>query len=174
MTKKKIAFSGGASAAAAGYPVDVAVELEFETQLDFGAVLHCPKAIVEEGFYHRDPFRQWAQKNATAILQAQPDARHREVFVVTNTYSTSDAWVTAWSGKHNTVKMGFKVGIELAGEIGPSGEFVSVSSTEGWNHDVLDASVGRLVVFFSAVKLKYRYLPFGKASVRITSSPSRR
>ena len=75
VTYTKTGLKAGASAAPAGIPADASVLFDYQSSTDFGAILVCPETVVQEGYYHEEPFRKWAIDNAKAILTAQPDAK---------------------------------------------------------------------------------------------------
>lgn len=140
MIYRRTAFSGAADATAAGFPAEVKMVLDFSAKTNFGAILHCARQVTEEGFYHTDPFLQWAKTNAQALISACPDVKRHGVWVVTSTFGTQEADILAWVDKGRTASMGFKLAVPAAGEIGPSGEFVKGGSAGEWNHDALDVS----------------------------------
>lgn len=71
----KPAITAGVSALPAAIPVGASIVLDFQTSSNFGAVLHCPQTVVEEGYFHRNPFLDWAKSNAAAILSSQPEVK---------------------------------------------------------------------------------------------------
>jgi hypothetical protein len=138
VTYTKTGLKAGASSAPAGIPADASVLFDYQSSTDFGAILVCPETVVQEGFYHQEPFRKWAFDNATAILKAKPDAKTNGFWVVTTTDSTTDVWTNAWTSKDTQVSIAFKVDAVSAGEIAPSGEFYRADSASGWNHTLLE------------------------------------
>jgi hypothetical protein len=57
VTAKKLSATLGASGASAGIPAEASVAFEFSTSTDFGALLLCPDKVLQEGYYHEEPFR---------------------------------------------------------------------------------------------------------------------
>lgn len=165
VTFSKTSLKAGASAAPAGIPAHASTLYDYTSSTEFGAILVCPEKVHQEGYYHRDPFKKWAQANAEAILKAQPDAKTDGFWVVTTTFSTTDVWTNAWTSKGTHVSLAFKVDVVGAGEIAPAGEFYRADSASGWNHNKAEGEE-KLVVFFSGLHFKYRWLPFGLISLR--------
>lgn len=123
----------GASAIPAGFPVSVKLVLDFASSSSFSSILHCPKSVTHEGYYHRKAFLKWAENNAQKLLQLVPDVKEHGFWVITDTYSTDDARIITWSGREKHVQMGFDVDVSPAGEIGPSGEFFEGASAGEWH-----------------------------------------
>ena len=86
----KDAIGAGVSALPAGVPVGASIILDYQTSSDFGALLHCPEEVVEDGYFHHDVFSRWAKENAEQILQTQPEVKSKFVWVVTGVWATSD------------------------------------------------------------------------------------
>ncbi|RSL79094.1 hypothetical protein CEP51_007653 [Fusarium floridanum] len=154
-----------ASAIPAGFPASVKLVLDFASSSSFSSILHCPKPVMHEGYYHRKVFLEWAKKNAEKLLQLVPDVKEHGFWIVTDTYSTADVRVITWSDREKHVQMGFDVDVTPAGEIGPSGEFFEGASAGEWHRAEAETDE-KLVVFFAGVRMKYRRLPLGRASVK--------
>lgn len=134
----KVELDMGASGVPAGIPLEASMLVDYQTTTDFGAILVCPSTVVQEGYYHRNPFSQWAQENASAILKAQPDVKTDGFWIVTSTYAAADIWINAWRSKDHHVTIGFKAGAAAVGEIAPSGEFYRADSASGWIHPLVE------------------------------------
>lgn len=136
----KLSGKAAVSAAALGIPASASAMYEFWSVANFGALLICPSKVAQKGYYHRDPFLQWAKTNAEAILKKRPEVKTQGFWVVTTTYSTDDIWVDVWKEKDQRVTLGFKVDVVGAGEIAPSGEFYRGQSASGWTHSTKEVS----------------------------------
>jgi hypothetical protein len=175
---RKLDVSAGASATATGLPIGANVTMGYSTSKGFGAILHCPCVVREEGFYHHDVFVRWAKKNAQAVFNARPEVWTRSFYLVKKVYKTSDVWLNAGYWHDQTVTMGFELTAEALGQLGPHGEFSQGHSATGWEHHevgssaetllyvpltILQTSQGDsgLVVFFTFVRMRYMPIPFG-------------
>ena len=117
----------------AGFPASVKLVLDFTSSSSFSSILHCPKSVTHEGYYHPGVFQKWAEKNAEKILELVPDVKEHGFWMVTDTYSTTDVRVITWSDRNQHVQMGFDLEVAPAGEIGPSGEFFEGASAGEWH-----------------------------------------
>lgn len=137
--------NAGASTLPAGFPAEVNLVLEFQSSSEFGAVLHCPKSVIEEAYYQnqRHLFKNWAKQNAQKLLELWPEVKKHGFWVVMSTYSTTDVWLNAWRGREKQIHMGFSVDVAGLGKIGPSGEFYKGESGGGWTRNTAEVNLGR-------------------------------
>jgi len=142
---RKLDVSGGASAAATGLPIGANVAMGYSTSKGFGAILHCPGKVEEEGFFHHDVFVKWAKKNAQAVFNARPEVWTRNFYVVKKVYKTRDVWLNAGYWHDQTVTMGFELTAEALGQLGPHGEFSQGHSATGWEHHEVRFCSGNLL-----------------------------
>lgn len=125
---------------AAIFPASVKLALEFSSGSEFSAILHCSEPVTHRGYYHRSPFKKWAEDSAQKLLDLVPDVKEHGFWMVTDTYSTSDVRINAWREKGQRVQMGFKIHVLPAGEIGPSGDFVEGFTSGGWQRTKANVS----------------------------------
>lgn len=147
-----IAINCEADALALALPVTVSGAVEYTSKIDFGAILMCDDAVVNEGFDVRDPFLTWLKKNSAALLEDFPDLGRHGVYISTWTYSSSNIHINAWEGSEHKVALGFHVGATGIGSVGPETSWVRGCTSNGWAHFV-DGE--KRVVFFTGVKVTY-------------------
>jgi hypothetical protein len=56
----------GTSAISAGFPASVKLVLDFASSSSYNAILHCPKPVKHEGYYHRQVLEPWHRNCAAA------------------------------------------------------------------------------------------------------------
>ncbi|RYO95985.1 hypothetical protein DL765_011723 [Monosporascus sp. GIB2] len=147
----EIKLEAEADALALGLPATVGGALEYQSSVDFGAILMCDDAVVAEGFDVRDPFLVWIKKNSAALLVEFPDLRRHGAYIATWTYSAAKIHINAWEGVQHKVVLGFQVGATGVGNVGPETSWFRGRASNGWSHYV----DSKRVVFFSGVKVKY-------------------
>lgn len=157
VTERSGGIDLGAGGAATGLPVDASLRLEYSSSSDVGAVLITSSPISRNGYYYQSPFKDWVKANARALLHGPlaPDIKEHGLFVVTQTYTTEKAALTAWQGSQNKAYFGFGADAMGLGEISPHVQWYVGNSAAGWNMHESEAGEGK-VVFMAG--LAYRRL----------------
>ncbi|KAK3991451.1 hypothetical protein QBC44DRAFT_367904 [Cladorrhinum sp. PSN332] len=146
-----IAINAEADALALALPVTIGGAVEYASQGDYGAILMCDNAVVNEGFDSRELSCKWLKKNSAALREDFPDLKKHGVYISTWTYSASNIHVNAWEGREHRVMLGFQVGATGIGSLGPETSWARGHTSNGWAHFVDE----KRVVFFTGVKVKY-------------------
>jgi hypothetical protein len=155
VTENEIEISASASAIPAGIPLDITSLWNYSHSSDFGAVLICPQEVTWCGFVDKAPFRAWAKANAELLLRNKKDAlRQHGLFVVTATWSTTEAFTKYWINRTSTVKIGVKVEAPGVGGGGPKVSYHRASSAGSWNE--ADTKVGYYSSDISILILLFR------------------
>ncbi|KAH6972077.1 hypothetical protein BKA56DRAFT_620646 [Ilyonectria sp. MPI-CAGE-AT-0026] len=150
-SETEVKLEAEADALALGLQATVGGAIEYQSRVDFGAILMCDDAVVAEGFDVRDPFLAWIKKNSAALLAEFPDLQKHGIYIPTWTYSAAETHINAWEGVEHKIVLGFQVGATGVGNVGPGTSWSRGRASNGWSH-YLD---GKRVVFFSGVKVKY-------------------
>ena len=138
ITYTKTSLKARVSLVPTSIPVDVSVLFNYQSLIDFGAILVYPETVIQEGFYYQELFRKQVFDNTTTILKAKPDAKTNSFWVVTTTNFTIDVQTNTRTSKDTQVSITFKVDIVSTSEIVPSGEFYRVDLASGQNYTLLE------------------------------------
>lgn len=106
--------------------------MSFSTKEDTGAILVTKGSVVKDAVYHNEPYRAWCKANMATLLENWPDIRNHGLWVVTSTWSTTEAGINLWKDTSKTLTIGFETSFAPAGEIGPSGGWHTAQSDTGW------------------------------------------
>ncbi|KAI9737656.1 MAG: hypothetical protein M1818_005660 [Claussenomyces sp. TS43310] len=158
---RRVGAQIGASALAAGIPVEAAAVYEYKSSSNFGAILMTKEPILRKALYHDYPFRVWVRENTAALLRLRPEIKEHGLWMVKSTYSTPQYSLNVWTAKEKEVVIGFKTKIVQAGEIGPHADWYESSQDSGWISSSED-NKQRKVVFFGGLKFRFSKLSMSK------------
>lgn len=113
-------MSGGISAGlAAAIPANLSTELVFSNSKSGGALLITAPPIVHERLYHESMFKDWVMQNADRLVKDRSEIFEHGLCVVTKTWATEDCAIHLWDEAGKEVKVGFHVGVDAIGQLGP-------------------------------------------------------
>ncbi|KAJ5260524.1 hypothetical protein N7478_012129 [Penicillium angulare] len=154
-----IDFSGGISSGlAAALPVNLSAELSFSNSTSGGALLLTAPPVVHERFYHESMFKNWVIENAAQLVKHRSEILEHGLCVVTNIWATEDCAIHVWDQAGKEIKIGFDVGVDAIGELGP-GVGWSVNRKDGGWMRYKASKDDRLVVFFAGLRFRSRKIP---------------
>lgn len=149
---RSVDFSAGLSAElAALLPANVSAEMAFSNSSSGGALLVTAPPVAHERFYHESLFKKWVVQNAERLVRQRSEIFEYGLCVVTKTWATEDCAIHLWDEKAKEVKVGFDVGVDAIGQLGPG---------VGWSVDKKDGGWMRYrageVSFLPALKMQWR------------------
>jgi hypothetical protein len=153
-------------AAATGVPVTCSVWWDFTSKYGFGTVLACPSGLRKEGYFESADWAGWAKENAAAIIKYRPKIKEHNLWIITTTYTTKEAWINVWGDSESTVSIGFSAGVEGIAKVAPSVAFSKSASGSNWRTIPAPGTAKEdVVVFFHGVQMQFSRIPFGMASL---------
>lgn len=130
---RNVDLSGGLSSElAAALPVELSAELAFSNKSSGGALLVTAPPIVHERFYHESVFKQWVVRNAERLVRQRSEIFEYGLCVVTKTWATEDCAIHVWDDAAKEVKVGFDVGVDAIGKLGPGVGWSVNKKDGGW------------------------------------------
>jgi len=131
-----------------GLPLSASLKVKYTSSSSFGALLVTSPPITHSSYYYSSPFSSWVKDNMHALLNGEhkDDIHANGLVVVTQTYSTSKATITAWTDGKNEVFLGFDGALPGVGKTDDSGGWSKGNSASGWQE--YDASGNDNVVVF--------------------------
>lgn len=125
-----------------GVPLAVGTCFRFETGGSAGAVLLTNGPVSHTRYLHEAPFKQWVAENAKSILAERPEVADYGLWVVTSTWTASEAALNCWNRQHKNIDVGFNAQVVEIGELAPKGQWQHAGSADGWIH-YKETKVGR-------------------------------
>ena len=110
--------------------------------------------MTHNAFYYQSPFQHWVADNAHALLSGEhkDDIHANGLVVVTQTYSTSKAALTAWTEGKSELFLGFNAEVPGVTKIDPNGGWYTGNSAGGWTG--YDGTVGLDMFTFKSPVLR--------------------
>lgn len=126
-------LSGGLSSElAAALPANLSAELAFSNSTSGGALLITAPPIVHEQLYHESMFKNWVIQNAERLVQHRSEIFEYGLCMVTKTWATEDCAIHLWDETGKEVRVGFDVGVDAIGELGPGVGWSVNRKDGGW------------------------------------------
>lgn len=126
-------LSGGISSGlATAIPANLSVQLSFANSTSGGALLITAPPIVHERFYHESMFKNWVIQNAERLVKHRREIFEYGLCVVTKTWATEDCAIHVWDEAGKEVKVGFDVGVDAIGQLGPGVGWSVNQKDGGW------------------------------------------
>lgn len=116
----------------AGIPAEASALVEFTLNSEFGAVLLCKGNVTKRGYYHTDPFRDWARANMAKLLETFPVIRKYGFYVATTTFTAKEVLINGWKNQSHKLALGFGGNFESVGQISASTQIYGADSASGW------------------------------------------
>ncbi|KAK0390649.1 hypothetical protein NLU13_0153 [Sarocladium strictum] len=138
-----------------GVPLAAGTCFRFETGSSAGAVLLTNGPVTHRRYFHEAPFKKWVAENAKAILHERPEVAEYGLWVVTSTWTASEAALNCWSSERRAVDVGFNVQVVEIGELAPKGQWKHAGSADGWIH-FKEAGTDEKAVFFGGLYFTWR------------------
>lgn len=104
----------------AGIPAGISSLYEYDALDEHGAMLMTKPPVIKQALYRDEPIKQWAKQNAIKIKEEWPEVATDGLFIVTSTFSTSEACTNMLKTKGQKVTIGFSANVVGIGEIAPS------------------------------------------------------
>lgn len=159
-------FGGVSSALAAAIPANLSTEPSFSNSSAGGALLLTAPPVVRERIYHETQFKKRVIANAERLVQ-----RRREIFeyglcVITSTWATEDCAIHMWDEAGKEIKVGFDVGVDAIGKLGPGVGWSINRKDSGWMRYKAGKADHSLVVFFNGLRFRSRKFSIFRGEVR--------
>ncbi|KAK9858052.1 hypothetical protein MYU51_018801 [Penicillium brevicompactum] len=149
----------GASAAAAGAPVEASGELKYKTGSKGKAALIADGLVKIEKYVHPfgGPIQKWVRDNADKLLdECGDEAREHGLVAVQSVWLTDSCAITMSNGSDRDIDTALDLGATGFGKIGGGVAFIEKLSTEGWTtYTSQPGSKGR-VVSYNGLKFRPR------------------
>ncbi|KIX95202.1 uncharacterized protein Z520_09118 [Fonsecaea multimorphosa CBS 102226] len=173
---KRNVLDGGVELTNAGLPVEASVKVEYLSDSGFGAILLTSSPITREGYYFDSPFRTWIKANSKALLEGPrgTDIAKYGIVVVTQTFSTKKAGITAWGRSGHGAYVGFSSGTLGVGSLQANCGWFTGNSASGWSVYGGEALEEEQVVFIAGLRYHKSRNPFANQlheSSEFTSGP---
>lgn len=147
-------------------PANLSAHFTYSNASAGGALLLTSPPITRQRYYHETPFKRWVHDNAAALLHRRAEIASYGLWIVCSTHATRDCAIYLWDEKSRQVDVGFDVGVDGVGELGPAGGWVLGRADGGWERYSSDegaaaAEQGR-VPFFGGLFFRPRRVPIGE------------
>lgn len=153
-------------------PADLSAHFTYSNSTAGGALLLTTPPITRQRYYHETPFKRWVQDNAASLVHRREEIATYGLWVVCSTHATRDCAIHLWDEKSRKVDVGFDVGVDGVGELGPAGGWVLGQAEGGWERYLSDDSAGDQgrVVFFGGLFFRPRRVPIGQVCFALSLS----
>ena len=131
--------------------------------------------IAHERFYYESVFKDWVIQNAKRLVEHRSEIFEHGLCVVTKIWATEDCAIHVWDEAGKEIKVGFDVGVDAIGDLGPGvgwsfnhkdGGWMRYKSSKVRLYEVLPMTQlmrfqidQGLVVFFDGLRIKSRKIP---------------
>ncbi|KAK4692624.1 hypothetical protein P7C71_g4618, partial [Lecanoromycetidae sp. Uapishka_2] len=137
-----------------GLPVGADAHIKYKSNNSFGAVLMAQKPITLISYNDETLFNSWLRANRARLsLLHGHQLRRYGLWLVTRTYTTPRASITAWDAKDKEANMSVKAKANMMGELGGDLEWTDKSTDKDWSHYSGKADGGTVVVFFDGIEV---------------------
>lgn len=137
-----------------GLPVGVDGHITYKSKSSFGAVLMAQKPVTLTSYNDETLFNSWLRANRArlSLLHGHQLRRHG-LWLVTRTYTTPRASITAWDAKDKEANMSVKAKASMMGELGGDLEWEDKSTDKDWSHYSGKDDSSTVVVFFDGIEM---------------------
>lgn len=153
-------------------PADVSAHFTYSNSTAGGALLLTTPPITRQRYYYETPFKRWVHDNAEKLVHRREEITKYGMWIVCSTYATRDCAIHLWDERSREVDVGFEVGVNGVGELGPAGGWKLGSAEGGWERYTSDEGddAGR-VVFFGGLFFRPRRVPVGEVCLSSSIHP---
>ena len=135
-----------------GLPVGADAHIKYKSSNTFGAVLMAKKPITLTSYNDETLFNAWLRANRARLsLLHGHQLRRYGLWLVTRTYSTPMASITAWDAKDKDAVMSLKAKANMMGEFGGDLEWTEKGTDKDWSHYSGKSQNDTVVVFFDGI-----------------------
>lgn len=154
--------AGVSPAVATVLPTDVSAHFTYSNATAGGALLLTTPPITRQRYYYETPFKRWVHDNAETLLRRREEITTYGLWIVCSTYATRDCAIHLWDERSREVDVGFDLGLDGVGELGPAGGWKLGSAQGGWERYSSDETDAGRVVFFGGLFFRPRRVPVGE------------